>query len=50
LQLKLEKDLSEAEQQMISGFKELRSRLFEFSRAGNNTHLAVVKRETSSFK
>jgi len=31
-------------------FKELRSRLFEFSRSENNTHLMLVKKEVAAYK
>ena len=43
-------ELQQTEQEMVAGFKELRTKLFDFSRNDNNTHLRLVKREYSAFE
>ena len=46
----LEQDLHNTEQQVLISFKDLRSRLFEFSRCENNTHLMLVKKEVTGYR
>lgn len=45
----LEEQLNHTEESIMRGFKELRTKLFDFSRHDNNTHLSLAKREAASF-